>query len=284
MTALSTKYKRFFIFICLCAVAYVAIEDPGAIERFIKELFGEKVDDEEEEDVEEMIATGLAALSGQRIDERPRKKRCKSRWNWERAKQCVQEDYTGPSPIFNDRQFERVFRVTKARADTLLSVCANADTFFTQQIDVVTKKEGICPKVKLLMALKLIAYGCSPSAFQDYFQMGETTANKCLRLFADIISSDYTLNDNYMRQMTREDARKASRLHEEIHGLPGMIGSLDCMHDVYWRSCPTAWQGQYQGAKGKPTIILEAYADHYLWIWHATFSSPGSLNDINVWD
>ena len=113
--------------------------------------------------------------------------------------------------------------------------------------------------------------------------MGESTANKCLRYFTDIVSNDYNLNNDYMRQMTREDARKASELHETIHGVPGMIGSLDCMH-VYWRSCPTAWQGQYQGGKGKPTIILEAYADHYLWIWHATFSSPGSLNDINVWD
>ena len=239
MTSLSTKYKRFFLFLCLCAVAYIAIEDPGAIERFIKELFGENDDDEEEKDDEELMATGLAALSAIRYDERPRKKRCKSRWNWERAKRCVEEDYTGPSPIFNDRQFERVFRITKARADTLLSICANADPFFTQKRDVVTRKEGICLNVKLLMALKLLAYGCSPSAFQDYFQMGESTANKCLRVFTDIISSNYTLNNDYMHQMTRDDARKASQLHEEIHGLPGMIGSLDCMH-VYWRACPTA--------------------------------------------
>ena len=281
---LSTNYKHFVVFVILCAVAYVAIEDPGAIESFIRELFGEKtIEEDEETENEEMIANGLAALASQRIDERPRKKRCKSRWNWERAKKCIEEDYTGPSPIFNDRQFERVFRVTKGRADMLLSVCANSDPFFTQKKDAVTKKDGICPKVKILMALKLLAYGCSPSAFQDYFQMGESTANKCLKYFTDIISSDYSINNNYLRQMNREDAKRTSQLHEEIHGLPGMIGSLDCMH-VYWRSCPTAWQGQYQGGKGKPMIILEAYADHYLWIWHATFSSPGSLNDINVWD
>ena len=34
--------------------------------------------------------------------------------------------------------------------------------------------------------------------------------------------------------------------------------------------------------KKKPTIILEAVASHDLWIWHAFFGMPGSLNDLNV--
>ena len=89
---------------------------------------------------EELMANGLKALASQRLDDnRPRKKRCKC-WNWERAKACVEEDYTGPSPVlFNDRQFERVFRVTRGRADKLLSICANKDAFFTQTKDVVTR-------------------------------------------------------------------------------------------------------------------------------------------------
>ena len=160
MTSNLIKNKRFFTFFCLCAVAYVAIEDPEAIERFLRELFSEETvdNDDKEESNEALIATGLAALEAQRTDQRPRKKRCKSRWDWARAKKCVEDNYTGLSPIFNDRQFERVFRITRGRADTLLSICAKADPFFTQTIDAVTKKEGICLTVKLLMALKLIAY------------------------------------------------------------------------------------------------------------------------------
>lgn len=34
----------------------------------------------------------------------------------------------------------------------------------------------------------------------------------------------------------------------------------------------------------KPTIVLEAIADAELWIWHAYFGAPGSLNDINLMD
>ncbi|CAA7034456.1 unnamed protein product [Microthlaspi erraticum] len=33
---------------------------------------------------------------------------------------------------------------------------------------------------------------------------------------------------------------------------------------------------------GKPTIVLEAVASYDLWIWHAFFGPPGTLNDINV--
>jgi hypothetical protein len=34
----------------------------------------------------------------------------------------------------------------------------------------------------------------------------------------------------------------------------------------------------------EPTITLEAVASQDLWIWHAFFGMPGSLNDINVLD
>ena len=38
----------------------------------------------------------------------------------------------------------------------------------------------------------------------------------------------------------------------------------------------------YTGHCHEPTIILEVVASQDLWIWHAFFGLPGSLNDINV--
>ena len=40
----------------------------------------------------------------------------------------------------------------------------------------------------------------------------------------------------------------------------------------------------YTGHCHEPTIILEVVASQDLWIWHAFFGLPGSLNDINVLD
>ncbi|XP_022003909.1 putative nuclease HARBI1 [Helianthus annuus] len=70
--------------------------------------------------------------------------------------------------------------------------------------------------------------------------------------------------------------------HEARHGFPGMLSSIDCMHWA-WHNCPNAWRGQYtRGDHGHPTLILEAVASQDLWIWHAFFALPGSLNDLNV--
>ena len=69
----------------------------------------------------------------------------------------------------------------------------------------------------------------------------------------------------------------------EQRGFPGMLGSIDCMH-WKWKNCSTAWQGMYTGHCHEPTIILEVVASQDLWIWHAFFGLPGSLNDIDVLD
>ncbi|XP_056864195.1 uncharacterized protein LOC130511296 [Raphanus sativus] len=62
-----------------------------------------------------------------------------------------------------------------------------------------------------------------------------------------------------------------------------MIGSIDCMH-WEWKNCPTAWKGMYSRGHDKPTIVLEAVASQDLWIWHAFFGAPGTLNDLNILD
>ncbi|XP_056843363.1 uncharacterized protein LOC130495844 [Raphanus sativus] len=62
-----------------------------------------------------------------------------------------------------------------------------------------------------------------------------------------------------------------------------MIGSIDCMH-WEWKNCPAAWKGMYSRGHEKPTIVLEAVASQDLWIWHAFFGAPGTLNDLNILD
>ena len=204
-------------------------------------------------------------------------------WDHARARHCIFMDYWGsPYPKFDDRMFERVFRVTRSIAQKILNAICISDPFFTEQPDA-TGKRGICPKAKLLMGLKILAFGCSPSAFIDYFQMGLTTGRKCLIHLTRFLANDAAIQSVYLRKMSRADAKRVTDMHYRQHGVIGMIGSLDCMH-VFWRLCPVAWQGQQIGKEKKPSIVLEAMADYNLWIWHASFGWAGSLNDINIWD
>jgi Plant transposon protein len=238
----------------------------------------------EEDDTAERAL--IAVLSAKRIMDGidlVRSKRRYIKWDWERARRCVFNDYWGsPTPTFNDGMFERTFRVTRLIADRLLQIAAISDPFFTDRTDALGRR-GICPKVKLLMSLKLLAYGCSPSAFLAYFQMGETTARQCLTRFALIMSSHPDILEVYLRPLSRSDAKQVTSLHRDVHGVEGMVGCLDCMH-VGWKNCPKAWQGQTAGKEKKPTIVLEAMCDHNLFFWHASFGWAGTLNDINIWD
>ena len=61
-----------------------------------------------------------------------------------------------------------------------------------------------------------------------------------------------------------------------------MLGSLDCMH-WDWGNCPVRFQGQFaRGGNKHPTLVLEAVASQDLWVWHAFFGSPGTLNDLII--
>ncbi|GJZ00430.1 zinc finger, CCHC-type containing protein [Tanacetum coccineum] len=79
-----------------------------------------------------------------------------------------------------------------------------------------------------------------------------------------------------------EDVQHVYDLHERKHGLPGMLGSIDCIQ-WEWVKCPKALHGQFQRKEKRyPTIMLEFVADQQLWFWHAYFRVPGANNDLNV--
>ena len=213
-------------------------------------------------------------------DETINKRRC-TKFDYERARLCVQNDHLGPNALL-DRSFERIFRVSRTIFDRILNLAGAADPFFTYKLNPVTKR-CIYPEVKVLMALKCVAFGVAPIAFCDHFQMGDSAGRACLKNLCHVIAKGQPLRQKYLRKMTKSDARKVGELHQREFGIPGIMGCLDCMH-VYWKNCPAAWQGQCKGAKEQPSLVLEAISDYNLWFWHVFFGPPGALNDINVWD
>lgn len=210
------------------------------------------------------------------------KKRQMIQYDRQRALQNVMADWMGPVPIFPDKQFERTFRLRRSFVDPMLNNLAHHDSFWTITVNAAGR-ESISPLVKFLTAQKLICYGVSFSAFRDYYQMGESTARLCMsKLCRGIVECD-AISEFYLRYPSKHDARRITALHKRLHGVPGMMGSLD-VTKVIWTSCPTAWRGQFEGKEGIPTISLEAVASADLWIWHSAFGFPGTLNDLNIWD
>ena len=141
-------------------------------------------------------------------------------------------------------------------------------------------KLGFLALQKCTSTIRQLALGSIPDAQDEYLQMSERVSRDSLNKFCRWVIKLY--GREYLRRPTRSDIHHLYRAHEELHGFPGMLGSIDCTH-WQWANCPTRWRGQFmRGDHSHPTIMLEAVASQDLWIWHAFFGVSGANNDLNV--
>ncbi|GKC75149.1 ALP1-like protein [Tanacetum coccineum] len=156
----------------------------------------------------------------------------------------------------------------------------DASQFFQERYDC-TGQRSISALMKCTSAVRQLAYGCVPDSLDEYLQMGATTARDSLRIFCKVIMNLY--GEEFLRKPTYTDMEKLYAYHNEKHGFPGMLGSIDCT-DWPWENCPVAFKAQFcRGDHGPdPFILLEAIASNDLWIWHAFFGVSGMNNDVNV--
>ncbi|XP_018459674.1 protein ALP1-like [Raphanus sativus] len=208
-----------------------------------------------------------------------RKKRIVIERNREEGHLRLWNDYFSDSPTYQENQFRRRFRMNKSLFMRIVDRLSNDVQYFRQTEDV-TGRSGLSTLQKCTAAIRVLAYGSALDAVDEYIRLAASTARLCVENFVEAIIDLF--GDQYLRRPTQDDLQRL--LHQgEIRGFPGMIGSIDCMH-WEWKNCPTTWKGQFSRGSRKPTIVLEAVADYDLWIWHAFFGLPGTLNDINVLD
>ncbi|XP_010436701.1 PREDICTED: uncharacterized protein LOC104720508 [Camelina sativa] len=178
-------------------------------------------------------------------------------------------DYFSDNPTYNHAMFRRRFRKNKSLFIRIVDTIENGVPYFKQRRDA-TGRLALSTLQKCIAAIRMMAYGCSAYAVDEYLRLAETIAHKFLEKFVEGIINLF--GDEYLRRPTAEDLQRLLNIGEH-RGFPRMVGNIDCMH-WEWKNCPTAWKGQYSRGSGKPTIILEAVASQDLWIWHEFFGSP----------
>ncbi len=184
-------------------------------------------------------------------------------------------------PILKDRNFEMMFQLWRTRVQKIFEdVMHSNNACYLSGCDD-TGPKGALLEAKILLPLTTMAFGMASHAFCDYFQISKPLAVRCCDEFALMIKDMYSLE--YLWVPDENDLNGICRLHRALHGVNGMMGSLDYMH-TQWKNCPKAWQATFKSGKESegPTVVLEAMSDYHLWFWHASFGYAGSLNDLYV--
>ncbi|XP_048618668.1 uncharacterized protein LOC111208289 isoform X1 [Brassica napus] len=215
----------------------------------------------------------------QEVERRRRKKWVHIERNWEEGDQRLWNDYFSENPTYPENLFRRRFRMNKSLFMRIVDRLSNEVEYFREKKDALGRR-SLSALQKCTAAIRVLAYGSAADAVDEYLRLSATSARLCVEHFVEGIINLFC--DVYLRRPTPADLERLLFIGEK-RGFPGMIGSIDCMH-WEWKNCPTAWKGQYSRGSAKPTIVLEAVASHDLWIWHAFFGPPGTLNDINVLD
>ena len=190
----------------------------------------------------------------------------------EAGHQRLVNDYFSPNPVYPENIFRRRFRMGRHVFLHIVDAVTNFDPYFQQRLDAAGRK-GLSPLQKCTAAMRMLSYGVSADAVDDYVRIGESTAVECLKKFVSNVITIF--EGEYLRKPNSNDMQRLLQMGE-ARGFPGMMGSIDCMH-WQWKNCPKAWKGMFMsGHKG--------VASSDLWIWHAFIGVAGSNNDINVLD
>lgn len=91
-----------------------------------------------------------------------------------RAKKCIFQDYVGPNPLFNGREFEEMFRISRPRFEKIAQLLAHSNKFYQTVKKDAVGREGATTQAKIMIALKSLGFGVPPYSFRDYFQMSKS--------------------------------------------------------------------------------------------------------------
>ncbi|XP_035830783.1 uncharacterized protein LOC110893545 [Helianthus annuus] len=190
------------------------------------------------------------------------------------AHERLVQDYFCETPVYDDDQFKRRFRMNRRLFVKISNDLGGESPFFTQRVSA-SGKVGFSGLQKCTATIRQLAYGTSIDAWDEYLRMSSRMCRESLENFCEGVISLY--GRRYLRMPTAADVPILYEAHQRLHGFPGMLGSLDCMH-WEWATCPTAWKWQqHHGDHDGPTVILQAVASQDLWIWHAYFGMADGI-------
>ncbi|XP_019087537.1 PREDICTED: uncharacterized protein LOC104728477 [Camelina sativa] len=125
-------------------------------------------------------------------------------------------DYFSDNPTYTQAMFRRRFRMNKPLFIRIVNAIENGVPYFRKRRDA-TGRLGLSALQKCMSAIRIMAYGCSADAVDEYLRLAETTAHKCLLHFVEGVINLF--GDEYLRRPTAEDLQRLMNIGEQ-QGFP----------------------------------------------------------------
>lgn len=186
-------------------------------------------------------------------------------------------------PLISSREgklFRRRFRVPWDVFVDLLQKCKEKKLFGENsllQFDCCGST--ICPyAIKLLGVLRILGRNWCCDDVAEATGMGETTVRRAFLDFCGNFVDNYY--DTYVHRPEGEKLKRMMNVYARM-GLPGCIGSTDCVH-LKWDRCPVSLTNLCKGKEGFPSLSYSCTVDHHRKILGVTRSNFGTRNDKTI--
>lgn len=124
------------------------------------------------------------------------------------------ESSPGRPPIYNEKKFRRVFRMSSRLFNKIHDDITRSDIpYFKSKQPDATGKPGKSSLQKIVGAFRILAYGLPYNAIAELCGLGEQTAKKCFHEFCRAIIFLY--EERYLRPPTKEDVKRITQRYAE---------------------------------------------------------------------
>lgn len=117
----------------------------------------------------------------------------------ENAHRNLFSDYFSENPLYDERDFNRRFRMSKRLFLHIVEAVKQHDNYFTQR-HIASGRMGLSTLQKVTAGFRILVYGMPADATYEYIKIGESTTIECMKRFCRAIIKVFS--ELYLRSPT----------------------------------------------------------------------------------
>jgi hypothetical protein len=193
------------------------------------------------------------------------------------GRMLVNDRMKDPGDRKGGKLFRRRFRVPWPLFEQLVTITRESGWF--SEKPNCTGIRGAPLELKILAVLRVLGRGYCFDGVEELCLISAESLRIFFRKFVTLFA-----RENYAKYCTHpqtpEEIERAMGVFTKL-GLPGCIGSTDCVH-IRWERCPAGSRSSHKGKEGFPTLSYEVTVDHTKKIIAVTEGHPGARNDKTI--